>query len=228
MSRALASLSEAGLILSPTSSTAPHIWRLRHGQGTRESISQASRGIRLMRWQNPMIPTVQTQIRETVARVSRDPIEISTPGTGEQRNRGTEEQRISTPLYPLKIQNRRKTKNRRTSPPQSLKTRMLLSKLLRVPAGLRKPLRFRRNRPRFLRRREKFRKREEARDPSDRVGSRLEALARTAHRHGQGGSQPDPRSHPVRRLLHAGETRTPQRQLGCHIQAFGSNGTSKT
>lgn len=41
-----------------------------------------------MRWQNPMIPTVQTQIRETVARVSRDPIEISTPGTGEQRNRG--------------------------------------------------------------------------------------------------------------------------------------------
>ena len=63
-----------------------------------------------MRWQNPMIPTVQTQIRETVARVSRDPIEISTPGTGEQGNRGTEEQRISTPLYPLKIQNRRKTK----------------------------------------------------------------------------------------------------------------------
>ncbi len=39
-----------------------------------------------MRWQNPMIPTVQTQIRETVARVSRDPIEISTPGTGEQGN----------------------------------------------------------------------------------------------------------------------------------------------
>ena len=113
-----------------------------------------------MRWQNPMIPTVQTQIRETVARVSRDPIEISTPGTGEQRNRGTEEQRISTPLYPLKIQNRRKTKNRRTSPPQSLKTRMLLSKLLRVPAGLRKPLRFRRNRPRFLRRREKVPKKE--------------------------------------------------------------------
>ena len=44
-----------------------------------------------MRWQNPMIPTVQTQIRETVARVSRDPIEISTPGTGEQGNRGTED-----------------------------------------------------------------------------------------------------------------------------------------
>ena len=38
-----------------------------------------------------MIPTVQTQIRETVARVSRDPIEISTPGTGEQGNRGTED-----------------------------------------------------------------------------------------------------------------------------------------
>ena len=113
-----------------------------------------------MRWQNPMIPTVQTQIRETVARVSRDPIEISTPGTGEQGNRGTGEQRIFTPLYPFKIQNRRKTKNRRTSPPQSLKTRMLLSKLLRVPAGSRKPLRFRRNLPRFLRRREKFRKKE--------------------------------------------------------------------
>ena len=29
--------------------------------------------------------------RETVARVSRDPIEISTPGTGEQGNRGTED-----------------------------------------------------------------------------------------------------------------------------------------
>ena len=113
-----------------------------------------------MRWQNPMIPTVQTQIRETVARVSRDPIEISTPGTGEQGNRGTEEQRIFTPLYPLKIQNRRKTKNRRTSPPQSLKTRMLLSKLLGVPAGSRKPLRFRRNLPRFLRRREKVPKKE--------------------------------------------------------------------
>ena len=65
--------------------------------------------------------------RETVARVSRDSREISTPGTGEQRNRGTEEQRIFTPLYPLKIQNRQKRKNRRTSPPQSWKKRTMFS-----------------------------------------------------------------------------------------------------
>ena len=58
-------------------------------------------------------------------------------------------------LIPLSVQ---KMKNRRKSPPQSLKTRTLLSNLLRVPAGSRKPLRFRRNLPRFLRRREKFRK----------------------------------------------------------------------
>ena len=174
-----------------------------------------------------MIPTVQTQIRETLARVSRDPIEISTPGTGEQGNRGTEEQRIFTPLYPLKIQNRRKTKNRRTSPPQSLKTRMLLSKLLGVPAGSRKPLRFRRNLPRFLRRREKFRKKR--RSPQAvrphwlPTGSPRPSCASPR----PGGGQPDPRSHPVRRLLHAGETRIPQRQLGYHLQALARTGHSK-
>ena len=66
---------------------------------------------------------------------------------------------IPNTLYPIPNSSfRAKNENRRTSPPQSLKTRMLLSKLLRVPAGLRKPLRFRRNLPRFLRRREKFRK----------------------------------------------------------------------
>ena len=66
---------------------------------------------------------------------------------------------IPNTLYPIPNSSfRAKNENRRTSPPQSLKTRTLLSNLLRVPAGSRKPLRFRRNLPRFLRRREKFRK----------------------------------------------------------------------
>ncbi|MBT1162868.1 hypothetical protein [Bifidobacterium sp. SO1] len=91
VSRALATLSEAGLIYRYEVDGTPYLEIVNWAKHQRIDKPGKPRYPK-HNAQNGGIPTKTTDPRESVARVSRECRDISTPGTGEQGNRGTGEQ----------------------------------------------------------------------------------------------------------------------------------------